>query len=360
MPSLVSGDRRTSSKPILENDVQKCHYLPVLLALGAIVAVGGVFLILAAQRVLPHSINAISQLGVGGLGAGSGIVACGVLLMAIGGVKCYLAGQHSTNESVPPQQEKPTPPQQTVAKEREEVPIQDFETFKKDRDLQAYVDLFQSSAWGYLARKQFKDLEKVIKVQKYIRGYLARTNIKKRQVAEAAAKNQSIEWTKKILTFANFDVSTMDVSDIENARNGTIEALLNICKKAITEVTVEELLKKNTLPTKQQWSKLEIEFSFDRQLDLSIIEENFTRGVIPTEETHCQKLHAFIGPEEWVNAFDDVKNKAIQRLVGLSSSKETWLVPLRVQMTYRLNCEEAGINSVVRTMIGFWGKVETF
>src|ERR1700722_3735601 len=42
------------------------NWFPILIALGAIVVLGGLFLTLAAHQILPHGINAISNLEMWG------------------------------------------------------------------------------------------------------------------------------------------------------------------------------------------------------------------------------------------------------------------------------------------------------
>lgn len=75
---------------------KRSNWFPIIGAIGMIVALGGVFLTLAAYQILPHGINAISRLDVWGRVAGYGTIGCGVLVFAIGAVKSLLIRQQNT------------------------------------------------------------------------------------------------------------------------------------------------------------------------------------------------------------------------------------------------------------------------
>ena len=58
------------------------------------------FLILAAQQILPHGVNAISQMGVLGTVLGSTIIIFGILNMFLGSVmSCHTCIQNSAIDS---------------------------------------------------------------------------------------------------------------------------------------------------------------------------------------------------------------------------------------------------------------------
>lgn len=67
-----------------------------LLVAGILVALGGVFLTLAAHQVLPQGMNAISQLGVGGQVIGYGVLGLGSIVVLVGMVKLHAAKKHIT------------------------------------------------------------------------------------------------------------------------------------------------------------------------------------------------------------------------------------------------------------------------
>ncbi len=70
---------------------------PIACAIGVIVCLGAVFLTLAVHQVLPHGINAISELGVYGEVLAYGGLGIGAIVILIGGVKWYLNKQKIAN-----------------------------------------------------------------------------------------------------------------------------------------------------------------------------------------------------------------------------------------------------------------------
>ena len=60
------------------------------MAIGIITFLGGVFLTLALHQVLPHGLNAISELGVPGKLASYGSLGLGAIFSLVGAVKLYL------------------------------------------------------------------------------------------------------------------------------------------------------------------------------------------------------------------------------------------------------------------------------
>ncbi len=67
---------------------ERCSQVAAIV--GAATVIAGVFLILAAQQVLPNGVNAISQLGAGGIGIGATVFATGTLVMAYGLIKMVI------------------------------------------------------------------------------------------------------------------------------------------------------------------------------------------------------------------------------------------------------------------------------
>lgn len=57
--------------------------------MGVIVALGGIFLTLAAHQILPQGVNAISSLGVGGQVLGYCVIGLGALIAIIAAVKSH-------------------------------------------------------------------------------------------------------------------------------------------------------------------------------------------------------------------------------------------------------------------------------
>ncbi|MFC2049245.1 hypothetical protein ACFLR2_01045 [Chlamydiota bacterium] len=79
---------------------------PILIALGIIVSLGGVFLVLAAYQVLPTGVNAISDLGIWGKVLGFGTLGLGVLITLVSGVKQCLVHQQSQAIPIPAEVKK--------------------------------------------------------------------------------------------------------------------------------------------------------------------------------------------------------------------------------------------------------------
>jgi len=78
------------------------NYWPIAIAAGAIFCLAGVFLTLAAHQVLPHGINAISDLGIWGQIAGYGGLGIGFIIALIGAVKWYLNKQNTSVDNSEP------------------------------------------------------------------------------------------------------------------------------------------------------------------------------------------------------------------------------------------------------------------
>src|ERR1700733_2080530 len=62
---------------------------PLIIALGIITVLGGVFLTLAAYQIFPHSVNVISNLGIWREVIGYGTLGLGVIIVVAGAVKRY-------------------------------------------------------------------------------------------------------------------------------------------------------------------------------------------------------------------------------------------------------------------------------
>lgn len=73
------------------------NWFPILIALGAILALGGVFLSLAAHQVFPRGVNVISNLSPYGQLLGYGTIALGSLIAGIGALKSYHIYKHNSN-----------------------------------------------------------------------------------------------------------------------------------------------------------------------------------------------------------------------------------------------------------------------
>lgn len=80
---------------ITEKSVPSKNYFPVLIVLGILATLGGVFLLLAAHQILPQAANAISNIGIWGEVAGYGTLGVGVLLALVGIVKTGLTARHN-------------------------------------------------------------------------------------------------------------------------------------------------------------------------------------------------------------------------------------------------------------------------
>jgi hypothetical protein len=69
---------------------------PLLIASGAIIAIAGIFLTLAAHQILPHGINAISRLGIGGQILSYCVIGSSALIVMIGSVKFHLVRKENS------------------------------------------------------------------------------------------------------------------------------------------------------------------------------------------------------------------------------------------------------------------------
>jgi|GEM_PF-5786043 len=73
-----------------QNGVPTRNYWPIAVASGVILSLGGVLLILAAHQILPHGVNAISNLGIWGQVSGYCSLGVGVIIILIGAVQGHL------------------------------------------------------------------------------------------------------------------------------------------------------------------------------------------------------------------------------------------------------------------------------
>ncbi len=73
------------------------NYAPVILALGIITVLGGVFLALAAHQILPFGVNALSNIAVWGQVMGYGCIGLGALTSLLAGVKWHLSRKSVKN-----------------------------------------------------------------------------------------------------------------------------------------------------------------------------------------------------------------------------------------------------------------------
>lgn len=97
---LNNGLTWSENEALIETTRQRRSAITCI-ATGMIGVLGGIFLLLAALQVLPHGVNAISELGVGGKVTGGAILGLG-LLTAFYGLVRYCA----TCKATPPE---PTP-----------------------------------------------------------------------------------------------------------------------------------------------------------------------------------------------------------------------------------------------------------
>lgn len=90
--SLMRCSRQTSSSALQNThniDVRKNNLPAIILAIGIILMLGGVFLTLAYYQILPHAINSISNLGALGAIIGWGTVLLGAAILIAGMFKKF-------------------------------------------------------------------------------------------------------------------------------------------------------------------------------------------------------------------------------------------------------------------------------
>src|ERR1700722_3798471 len=83
------------------------------IVLGVILSLGGLFLLLAALQVLPHGLNAISQLGIGGKLVGGASIGLGVFSIGYGLIGWYRNKKPSANREIH-ENEVPESPEERV------------------------------------------------------------------------------------------------------------------------------------------------------------------------------------------------------------------------------------------------------
>lgn len=81
---------RSFDKPPGHTESGRQLHVPCMVAIGIILALGATFLTLAAHQILPHGVNAISKLGLGGQLLGYTGLGLGVLTTLIGTMKWCL------------------------------------------------------------------------------------------------------------------------------------------------------------------------------------------------------------------------------------------------------------------------------
>lgn len=77
------------------------HCLPITVALGIIIFLGGIFLSLAAHQILPHGVNALSELGIWGEVVGYGSLGLGLIIILAGAVKQHLTEKQALHTETP-------------------------------------------------------------------------------------------------------------------------------------------------------------------------------------------------------------------------------------------------------------------
>lgn len=78
---------------------QIANFGPITVAIGVILCLAGIFLTLARHRVLPHGVNAISEMGIWGQVAGYGGLGVGFMITLVGGVQWYFSKRNSPAKS---------------------------------------------------------------------------------------------------------------------------------------------------------------------------------------------------------------------------------------------------------------------
>ena len=71
------------------HDAKPSKTFPLLIVLGILAVIGGIFLLLAAHKILPQAANAISNLGLWGHVIGYGVGGLGLISVVLGGVLTY-------------------------------------------------------------------------------------------------------------------------------------------------------------------------------------------------------------------------------------------------------------------------------
>lgn len=96
--SKTSQAKVSLQKFNVQEEKVETNWFPLMIALGAIAALGGIFLTLAAHQILPYGVNSISNLGVGGQILGYCTIGAGTIVAIIGAVKHYLI--HKQNSKI--------------------------------------------------------------------------------------------------------------------------------------------------------------------------------------------------------------------------------------------------------------------
>jgi len=91
----------------VDGQVQKSNVCLIIVAVGVIVSLGGIFLTLAAYQIFPVNANVISHLDTGGQVMAYGVLGLGITIIGISSTKRYLI-QHQNAENTRPS--SPPPP----------------------------------------------------------------------------------------------------------------------------------------------------------------------------------------------------------------------------------------------------------
>lgn len=86
-------DRAKANLSKLHSNKEKANCEPLAVVIGIIICLAGLFLTLAAHQVLPHGVNAISDLGAWGQVFGYGGLGLGFIVLLIGAGRSYLKKQ---------------------------------------------------------------------------------------------------------------------------------------------------------------------------------------------------------------------------------------------------------------------------
>lgn len=131
----------------------------LIIPAGMLIIVASIFLVLAANQILPHGINALSRIGIGGSIAAYGGLAIGILITLIGSVKRYRTPpQHLP--SIPTTTNAPVQAQNTapLVEQSKQVPIENQE---QEQDwIVCLIKLFNKKHSNPFTKKDYSAFDK--------------------------------------------------------------------------------------------------------------------------------------------------------------------------------------------------------
>jgi hypothetical protein len=189
-------DKNPSKSPCIDN----CACLPITVAIGIVVSLGGVFLLLAYYQILPHGINAISGMRVWGQVIGYGSMGVGWLTIAANIVKkcvnrndsanCaeneinHLNGKENTEKNLRNESLDST----HLQLENQSTGISEDETISQSLHSQEIIDTSSNPTAPLVGEQTLEEQRQAaITIQKHYRGYLTRKRIKEIKKRERAA-----------------------------------------------------------------------------------------------------------------------------------------------------------------------------